>query len=308
MKIHLVMFTLLKRTLLLALVLVMPTAASAAQQIPRPTSLTVGNVPGYPGTTVYVPISSRQATNIVAAQFDLAYSPTRATPGTAALAPAHAGHTIRSREVAPGVHRAIVYSMNNALLRTNGFTATIPFQLPPGERAGSGPITPDNVILARRDGTPITPVIANRGAIFAQPVNTQPDGTVQFFLPSQPDTRYLIQATTDFVQWVNLTNITATGNFMDLVDADAPTYPKRFYRSALSEVFGEFGSASVSSDGRLVFSVNGASGGNYTLQGSTNLVHWENLRTVTTSGGTTQVTNAITPQFPTRFFRLRSEP
>jgi hypothetical protein len=32
---------------------------------------------------------------------------------------------------------------------------------------------------------------------------------------------------------VKLTNTTATGNFMDLVDADAERYPHRFYRWVL---------------------------------------------------------------------------
>jgi hypothetical protein len=65
------------------------------------------------------------------------------------------------------------------------------------------------------------------------PPHQLPDGQAQFFLRSEPDTRYLIQATTDFVHWVKLTNTTATGNFMDLVDADAERYPHRFYRWVL---------------------------------------------------------------------------
>jgi len=308
MKTDLLSHIVLRRSLWFGLALLCMATLFAAGQTPRPATLAVGNVPGYPGTTVNVPISVRQATNDVAAQFDLAYSPERTTPGTAVLAPAHAGHTVRSREVAPGVHRTLVYSMNNALLRTNGFRSSIPFQLPPGERAGSAPITPGNVILARRDATAIAPVVTSRGAVFTQPVNALPDGTVQFFLPSQPDAQYVIQATTDFVQWVNLTNTTATGDFMDLVDVDAATYPHRYYRSALSEVFGQFGSPTVLPDGRLTFAVVGRNGRSYTLQSSTNLVHWENLSTVTPSDRSVQVTNAITPQFPARFFRLRSAP
>ena len=40
------------------------------------------------------------------------------------------------------------------------------------------------MILAKRDGTSITPVRLDNGAVFVRTVNPLPDGTVQFFLPS----------------------------------------------------------------------------------------------------------------------------
>jgi hypothetical protein len=52
-----------------------------------------------------------------------------------------------------------------------------------------------------------------------------------FFFPSEPGTDYAIEATTDFDRWVGLTNLIAPpGDFMDLVDPDAPLHPHRFYR------------------------------------------------------------------------------
>lgn len=93
---------------------------------------------------------------------------------------------------------------------------------------------------------------------------------------------------------------------MDLVDADASSFPYRFYRSASPDSLGQVGSSAVLPGGLFVFQLTGLSGQDYLVQTSTDLKNWVDLRTVTPSGGTTFVTNTITAQYPTRFFRLRS--
>src|SRR5262245_34030308 len=75
------------------------------------TSLTVANTPGYPGATDAVPVRVAKATNIVAAQFDVAFNPAKVIAGAPTLTAANAGHIVRSREIAPGVRRTIVYSL-----------------------------------------------------------------------------------------------------------------------------------------------------------------------------------------------------
>ena len=83
-------------------------------------------------------------------------------------------------------------------------------------------LTPSNVVLARPDASAVTPVALAAGNLFVNPVFLKPNGTANFFLPSQEDSRNLIQASTNLVNWINLFTNVATGNFMDLVDADAP--------------------------------------------------------------------------------------
>src|SRR3989442_1793926 len=116
------------------------------------TVVTIGSAPGYPGATISVPVTMRNSNTIVAAQFDLSYNAAKVTFGDLAASPRLASHVVRSRQVAPGVRRTVIYSMNNtAIPGTNGPLATAPFKLASTEFASSGPLTPGNAILARPD-------------------------------------------------------------------------------------------------------------------------------------------------------------
>ncbi len=198
------------------------------------TLLSVGSAPAYPGATVSVPVSFIRATNVVAAQFDVAFDPSRVASGAAQTDPVSPRHTVLSREVAPGVRRVLVYSLQNAAI-TNRNAAYLPFTVSPAEYASSGPLTPSNGILAKPNGTAVTPLALSSGTVFVRPVNLLPDGRVQFFLPATPDQRYLIQASTDLEHWINISTNVATGTFLDLVDVDAANYPYRFYRWQAAE-------------------------------------------------------------------------
>ena len=281
-------------------------AGAAVTELPAQTSLTIGNTPGYPGATVSVPINVRRATNIVAAQFEVAFNVAKVTSDAATLATALGGHVIRSREIAPGVRRTLVYSYNNAVLQTNGFSARMPFQVPTEERVGSGPLVPQEVILAKADGAMLAPVTLNAGSIFVRKANRLPDGTVQFFLPSDPDGHYIIQATTDFLSWVTLTHTTAFANFMDLLDADAANYSHRFYRSVTAEAAGQFGVTSLNPDGSVHFQLTGTANRTYILQASVNLKDWSDLRTNVATGGSIDFNVPVEAGHAYRFFRVKS--
>ena len=167
---------------------------------------------------------------------DVAFNPARVSSGTALLGTSFSNHVIRSREVAPGVRRVLVYSRNNSsvTLTNGGIVAAMPLTVSSQERVSSGPLPPGSAIVARPDATAVAPVNLSSGTIFVRPVNLLPEGHVQFFLPSQPDERYLIQATTNFVNWVNLSTNLATGDFMDLLDLEAALYPYRFFMSPVN--------------------------------------------------------------------------
>jgi hypothetical protein len=196
------------------------------------TSLSVGSVPGYPGATVAVPVTLRQpAGGVVAVQFDIPFRAGRVSAGAPVATTRLVHHTVKSREIAPGVRRTLIYSSSNApVAGTNGAIVTVPFTVSPAEHVGSGPLTPATVILATANGDVLVPLSVGAGSIFVRPVNLLPNGHVQFFLSSTEGQRYAIQATADFLNWVNISTNTATSSFMDLVDIDAASYPYRFYR------------------------------------------------------------------------------
>ena len=197
------------------------------------TTLAVGNASAYPGSTVPLGIVLRSATNMTAAQFDLSFNPSKVAPSAPFLGSALSNHVMKSREIAPGVHRLLVYSLANASITVTNrgrSVAAIPFQVSPMERVSSGPLTLNNAVLARNDATAFVPLTLLAGEISIAPVRLNPNGSADFFLPSEPGTNYVIQATTDFLDWVNISTNLATGNFLDLMDADAGNYPMRFYR------------------------------------------------------------------------------
>ncbi len=176
-----------------------------------------------------------------------------------------------------------------------------------GEFVGSGPLAPTNLVLAKADATAVLPVTRNAGAIFTRPVHRREDGVVDFFLPSQADQRYLIQATTNFARWETIGTNVALGDFMSLVDFDGPRYPYRFYRWLLYDAAGEIGAVMQLPGGGLSFQLRGLAGRAYVLQASSDLQQWTNLRTNVATTGTLSFTNLIDAAFPHRFFRLKSD-
>ena len=276
------------------------------------TSLTVGNVPGYPGTTVSVPITLAKATNMAGMQFDLAYNAGKVSSGAPVFGRALSNYVVRSREVSPGVWRFLFYSRSNSTLTVTNYSSvvTMPFYVAAGERSGSGPINPASAVLGHSDGSPLLPVTVQAGAIFVRTLNVQSNGSAEFFLASEADQRYLIQASTNLVDWVNISTNLALGNFMDLVDLDSPNYPHRYYRSALfdSVAGGLISSFTRAVDGAVKFKVSGLGGRSYIIQASTNLAQWENVSTNVVSGGALNFTDARAANFRQRFYRLQSGP
>lgn len=195
------------------------------------TAVTVASLPGYPGGTVSLPVSVRRTTNVAAAQFDVTYNTAKVTAGPLVAGGIFSNHVVRTREIAPGVVRVLAFSRTNAALTvTNNATAVeIPFTVSPTEYIGSGPIVPSNARLAQPDATTVAPLALNSGAIFVRSVNLQPDGA-QLFLPSEAGANYVVEATTNFVEWTDVSTNTAFGGYLDAFDSFATNSPYRFYR------------------------------------------------------------------------------
>ena len=144
------------------------------------------------------------------------------------------------------------------------------------------------------------------GGIAINPVYVRTDGDVDGFFSVPPDHEYVVQATTNFSQWINLSTNVVMDSLLQFIDLDAHRYPYRFYRAM---PLGGFVDANVRvASGRVSFAISGVAGRSYVLQASTDLAQWLDLSTNVLSGSALRVTNQIDPAFPQRFFRLRSGP
>jgi Cohesin domain len=284
-------------------------AFSISRNASADTSVTVGSAPGYPGTATTVPVLLRNSTNVVAAQFDVAFNGSKVSSDAVTKGVAAANHIVRSREIAPGVRRVVAYSLSGASLSNNA-VAMMPFRLAATEHVGSGPLVPSHAILGNPSGDRISPVTLNSGQIFARPVNRRDDGIVDFFLPSRADEKYLIQATTNFVQWANISTNVAITDFMQLVDMDGPIYPYRYYRSAVFDAIarGLLNDVVREPNGVVTFQVSGLEGRRYTIQASMDLVNWTDLDRVTVLSGKLMFADRSAPDHRVRFYRLKSDP
>lgn len=187
---------------------------------------------GYPGKAARVHSYQAGVSNVLAVQFDVVFDPSRlrllSTPNGCTAN----GLCVKTRTQTNETERVVLYSLRNAF-GTPGYlsTARLTFEVMPHIRTDSGPVTPSNIIAAQTSATPFTGIAPRAGVIYIQPVYRRTNGVVDFFLTSQTNINYDIEATTNFLQWITITNVTATNVFMDLVDAGATNFPHRFYRS-----------------------------------------------------------------------------
>lgn len=194
--------------------------------------LTLGNAPGYPGAPTSVPLLLRDATNVVALQLDVTFNPDTVGATPDAMTQSIGGRVVKSREIAPGVLRVLVYSRNNQAF-TNISLGRLPFTVQPGVYTNSGPIIPHNIIALAKDTSEVKPVTLESGTIFSAPVNVNPDGSASFFLASQPGLRYVLEYSPDLFQWTPFATNVASSEFLETLDIEAPGSETRFYRSQI---------------------------------------------------------------------------
>jgi hypothetical protein len=197
------------------------------------TLVEVAHVRGFPGATVAVPVLIAGNEAFTAAQFEVGFDPSRSTAQPVSLGSASTNHVIRSRVVAPGIQRTVLYSPTNArIAATNtSLLAVLAFALAAEERAGSGPLTPQGLVLSGPGGNLLSPVTAVAGSISFVPILINEAGQAQFFLSATSGTQYLVQASTNLLDWVDLYSAVAVGNYLDLTDDRAPLHTQRFYRA-----------------------------------------------------------------------------
>ena len=83
--------------------------------------------------------------------------------------------------------------------------------------------------------TTIPPKLAHLARLYGNPRLAEPlrlaNGQFQLMFYGQDQLHYALEASSNLVNWVSITNFTATNNPMLLIDPSASSYPKRFYRA-----------------------------------------------------------------------------
>lgn len=277
------------------------------------TRLTAGTIFGFPGAHVEVPVRLKLDTNappeVVGIQADLHFDADRVRVGEAIRGGAlQDNHVILSRSLNPNVYRFLVYSAVNRSL-SNGVVATLPFAVAGGLELANIPLLFSNVVVAGPQGRPVE-LRRLDGAIVMTPVYRRVDGTVDYFLSVQPDQRYVIQASTNLIQWENVSTNDTPDTLLFLVDEEAKYHSYRFYRAVLRDpVSGlQIGTIRRLDASRMAIQFQGSLGKRYVLESSTNLVGWTSVITQAAMRAEVLLTNSILPQLPSQFFRIRELP
>jgi hypothetical protein len=119
---------------------------------------------------------------------------------------------------------------------------------------------------------------------------------------------YLIEASTNLVNWQPVQYVVATGSPTYFTDYYAPFYSQRFYRAVpLSQVqppvVPQFGAVRLVSGGGVQLTLTGGVGQTYNVEASTNLVNWVAVTNLVLSTGTGQFTDYSVTNCPQRFYR-----
>jgi len=271
-------------------------------------TISAGLVRGIPGSTANLPLSLSHTGIVAAVQYDLTFNPARMTAGTL-LGGVVSNAVLRSRQVAPGQYRVLLYHTGPALLASNTPLGSLPFTVPVGQLSGGGRVTITNAVVASPGASLVSPVRLRHGNVLVGPVYRGSDGIVELFLTAQSDRLYVVQATTNFVNWVNIATNFAALDYIVAQDLEAVNYPARFYRAVPVESGGgQITALNLEVGNRMTFGYASAAGRTYVLQTSTNLTGWDNLTTNVAGGSLLNFTNLISPIVPSQFFRVLEVP
>lgn len=273
-------------------------------------TIIAGIVRGIPGSTASVPVSFNHTGVVTAVQFDLNYPTAKLNAGSFLSGRLADNVVLRSRQIAPGQHRFLIYGKNLSLLGTNTTIGGLPFGVPAGELAGGGQLRFTNALASTVTASRVAPLRLSHGAVLVGPLARDGDGVVDLFIAVQPSLTYVIQASTDFTNWVNLTTNVAVLDYIVFKDTAAVDYPMRFYRAVPvgSDGRGMIESLQVPGGGFMALSYPTVSGRTYVVQATTNLVLWHNMLTNIAETSAMIFTNRIDPAYSKQFFRIIESP
>jgi len=152
---------------------------------------------------------------------------------------------------------------------------------------------------------PLSEIIAATAALDSLTQAGMAGGLFSFTVNGETGTQYVVEASTNLVNWVRMATNAAPFIY---TDPDSPKYPQRFYRSIpLSEISGSAPALdSLTQEGMagdlFSFTVTGVTGAQYVVEASTNLINWVGVATNTAPFTFTDPDFA---QYPQRFYRSR---
>jgi uncharacterized protein (TIGR03790 family) len=129
------------------------------------------------------------------------------------------------------------------------------------------------------------------------------DGAFQMHIQTPTQMPFVIQASSDLQNWTPIfTN--AAGNPMDFIDVNARSFSKRFYRIAgtILDPRPILSTSGHDASGAFKVHVDAATSAAYTLDASSDLLHWTALAT-NLGGGAFDFQDAAAPGFAHRFYR-----
>jgi hypothetical protein len=199
--------------------------------------LSIGSNTGSPGSTVSVPSSLSSDTNVVAVQYDVLFNSTNLNSDAPVAGNAQAGSVIASSLLNPGTRRVVLYSPANAAL-TNGILANLLFSIATNAPAGVSSLTLTNVIFAnaqagRVQSPTLVPGIVTVSLTAPARFGTillSTNGAVQFNVLGADNLAYVIQTSTNLMQWVDLSTNVVTGGAINFTDTNVSHFRYRFYR------------------------------------------------------------------------------
>lgn len=267
-------------------------------------------VRGFAGRTVNLPWTLQHTGTVSGLQFELNFPSNKLIAGTYRQDALSNNTILRWRQIAPGQHRVLVYNKSGAFFNTNTSMGALPFMIPAGDYNGGASVMITNAIVSRTNAMAAAPIRLVPGSLYTTPIYRGEDGVVDLLLTVPSNRTYVVQATTNFLNWGNISTNFATFEYVVVTDADAPQYPFRFYRAVAIGAAGgnKISNVAVHGGSQIAFGYAATAGRHYVLQASTNLTVWNNLITNLASGSSLNFTNLITPGIPQQFFRILELP
>ena len=203
--------------------------------------LSVGNTNGVPGASVSVASTIATDVNVVAVQYDIVFNPATLSSTDATAGSNQPNHLVASALLNPSTRRVVLYSAADAAL-TNGVLANLVFSIVSNAPPGVSSVLVTNAILADAQGNRVQPGGLASGFVLslAAPARfgsilLSTNGAVQFQVFGSSSQAYVIQASTNLQQWIDVSTNTSVAGEIDFTDTSSGRFRNQFYRVRLGQ-------------------------------------------------------------------------
>jgi hypothetical protein len=119
----------------------------------------------------------------------------------------------------------LYYTLNGTIPTTNSFLYSAPFLL-----TNTATVMANAIWTNYNNSIAANALFIVNPSIFFTSAGFLAGGEFQLGFSGMPGDNYVLQATTDFVNWTSLSTNTAPTNLFNLIDPGATNFPRRFYR------------------------------------------------------------------------------